>query len=151
MTSYRLAREEASEMNDASYKQSLQEFRRRHWLALLPGLVMAAGAEAQDAVRTQPQAYRVTLDNDEMRVLDFTSRPGMGVCGSGVHSHPPHLTVALSDCKVRVTEHGKEFVAENKLGDVFWSPAVTHETENVTGRDVRALIVELKAPPSFKG
>ena len=137
-------------MSDSSSEQSLQEIQRRRWLALLPGLVMAAGAEAQDAVRTQPQAYRVTLDNDQMRVLDFVSRPGMGVCGSGVHSHPPHLTVALSDCRVRVKEGGKEFIGENKVGDVFWSPAVTHETENVTGRDVRALIVELKPAPTGK-
>lgn len=133
-------------MNDASNDQDLNDLRRRHWLALLPGLMVAAGAGAQDAARTQPQAYRVTLDNDQMRVLEFNSRPGMGVCGSGVHSHPPHLTVALTDCRVRVKENGKDFVAENKPGDVFWSPAVTHETENVSGRDVRALIVELKSP-----
>ena len=99
-------------MSDASNEQDPHEFRRRQWLALLPGLVMAAGAEAQDAARTQPQAYRVTLDNDQMRVLDLVGRPGMGVCGSGVRSHPPHLTVALGDCKVRVRENGKEFVAE---------------------------------------
>ena len=138
-------------MSDSSNEQRLQDVQRRQWLALLPGLMMAAGAEAQDAVRTQPQAYRVTLDNDQMRVLDFVSRPGMGVCGSGVHSHPPHLTVALSDCRVRVKENGKDFIAENKLGDVFWSPAVTHETENLTGREVRALIVELKTASSAKG
>ena len=138
-------------MSDSSNEQRLQDVQRRQWLALLPGLMMAAGAEAQDAAMTQPQAYRVTLDNDQMRVLDFVSRPGMGVCGSGVHSHPPHLTVALSDCRVRVKENGKDFIAENKLGDVFWSPAVTHETENLTGREVRALIVELKTASSAKG
>ena len=137
-------------MSDSSSEQGLQDLQRRHWLALLPGLVMAAGAEAQDAVQTQPQAYRVTLDNDQMRVLDFVSRPGMGVCGSGLHSHPPHLTVALTDCRVRVKEGGKEFIGENKVGDVFWSPAVTHETENITGKDVRALIVELKPAPAAR-
>lgn len=137
-------------MSDASNDRRPDDLQRRHWLALLPGLVMAAGAEAQDAVQTQPQAYRVALDNSQMRVLDFVSRPGMGVCGSGLHSHPPHLTVALSDCRVRVKENGKDFIAENKAGDVFWSPAVTHETENLTGRQVRALIVELKATPAAR-
>lgn len=39
-------------------------------------------------------------------------------------------------------------MAENKLGDVFWAEAETHETENVSGRNVRALMVELKDPPS---
>ena len=138
-------------MSDSSNDRNLQDAQRRQWLALLSGLAVASGAEAQDAVRTQPQAYRVALDNDQMRVLEFVSRPGMGVCGSGVHSHPAHLTVALSECRVRVKENGKEFIGENKLGDVFWSPPVTHETENIGGRDVRALIVELKAAPSAKG
>jgi len=137
-------------MNDSSNDRRLPDAQRRQWLALLSGLVAAGGAEAQDAVRTQPQAYRVALDNDRVRVLEFVSRPGVGVCGSGVHSHPPHLTIALSECRVRVKENGKEFIGENKIGDVFWSPAVTHETENIGGHDVRALIVELKAPPSAK-
>jgi hypothetical protein len=134
-------------MSESSNEATLQDAQRRRWLALLPGLALATAVDAQDAARVQPQAYRIGLDNDEMRVLDFVSRPGMGVCGSGLHSHPPHLTVALSDCRVRVRENGKEFVGENKLGDVFWSPAVTHETENMAGHEVRALIIELKSPP----
>jgi len=134
-------------MNESSTELTFQEARRRHLLALLPGLLLASAAEAQDAAKVQPQAYRVALDNDQMRVLDFVSRPGMGVCGSGIHSHPAHLTVALTDCRVRVKENGKEFVADSKLGDMFWSPAVTHETENLGGKDVRSLIVELKSPP----
>jgi hypothetical protein len=137
-------------MNDSSNELTFQEARRRHLLALLPGLLLATGAEAQDAAKVQPQAYRVSLDNDQMRVLDFVSRPGLGVCGSGVHSHPPHLSIALSDCRVRIKEGGKDFVVESKLGDVVWFPAVTHETENLTGKDVRALIIELKAQPTAK-
>ncbi|WP_293370074.1 hypothetical protein, partial [Phenylobacterium sp.] len=86
------------------------------------------------------------LDNESVRVLEFTGRPGMGVCGSGLHSHPAHLTVLLTAAKVKVTEGGKTFIAENKPGDVFWSDAVTHETENVGGSAVRSLIIELKQP-----
>jgi hypothetical protein len=137
-------------MNESPNELTFQEARRRHLLALLPGLLLASAVEAQDAAKVQPQAYRVALDNDQMRVLDFVSRPGMGVCGSGIHSHPAHLTIALSDCRVRVKENGKEFVADSKLGDMFWSPAVTHETENLSGKEVRSLIVELKSPPAAK-
>lgn len=120
---------------------------RRTVLALLPALLLADAAQAQDAARVQPRAYRVVFENDRMRVLEFISRPGMGVCGSGMHSHPAHLTIALSPAKVRIRlPDGKEFVGENKLGDVFWADAETHETENIYGRDVRALMVELKTP-----
>lgn len=121
---------------------------RRALLAMLPAALAADLARAQDANVAQPRSYRVALDNDRVRVLEFVSRPGLGVCGSGMHSHPAHLTVALTPAKVRVKlPDGKVIVAENKAGDVFWSEAETHETENLTGRDVRALIVELKAPP----
>ena len=124
---------------------------RRACFALLPALFLGERAVAQDAVKVQPQAYRVAFENARVRVLEFNSRPGTGVCGSGIHSHPAHLTIALGPARVRVHSGGKEFVAENKLGDVFWSDAETHETENVSGHEVRALIVELKTPaPSAK-
>jgi hypothetical protein len=101
---------------------------------------------AQDAAKVQPGAYRVVLENSSVRVLEFNSRPGMGMCGVGLHSHPAHLTILLTPAKIRVKENGREFIAENKAGDVFWSEAVTHETENVGGANVRALIIEIKAP-----
>ena len=118
------------------------------WRALLiavPGMLIADTAGAQDAARMQPRAYRVVLENDRLRVVEFNSKPGMGICGTGMHSHPAHLTVALSPAKVRVKlPDGKVFEPENKLGDVFWTEAETHETENLTGHNVRALIIELK-------
>ena len=39
---------------------------------------------------------------------------------------------------------GKMVVAENAAGHVFWSEAETHEVENIAGRDMRALLIELK-------
>jgi beta-alanine degradation protein BauB len=123
---------------------------RRALLAALPLLALADTAQAQDAARIQPRAYRVVLENDRLRVLEFNSRPGMGVCGNGMHSHPPHLSVALSPAKAKVRlPDGKTITAENRLGDVWWAEAETHEVENITGRDVRALIIELK-PSSGK-
>ncbi|MGJ7497927.1 cupin domain-containing protein [Variovorax sp. RT4R15] len=120
---------------------------RRMLLTLLPALTLGADALAQDATKVQPGAYRVAFENDRVRVLEFRSRPGLGVCGVGMHSHPAHLTVTLSAGKARVkTPDGKEFIGENKLGDVFWSEAETHEVENISGKDMRALLVELKAP-----
>jgi hypothetical protein len=120
--------------------------------AIVATLGAGTSAQAQDAVAMQPAAYRVALENDRLRVLEFNSRPGMGVCGNGVHSHPAHLTVLLTAAKARVTlADGKTLVVENKPGDVFWSEAETHEVENITGKDVRALLVELKTANGAKG
>jgi len=118
---------------------------RRTLLALLPGFALADTASAQDATRMQPQSFRVAFENDKLRALEFRSRPGMGVCGEGMHSHPAHLTVVLSTGKVRVTTpDGKVQVIDGQLGDVFWSEAETHEVENISGRDSRGLLIELK-------
>jgi hypothetical protein len=118
---------------------------RRSLLALLPGLALADTANAQDATKMQPQAYRVALDNDKLRVLEYRSKPGMGVCGEGMHSHPAHLTVVMVSGKVRVKlPDGKVIAADGKAGDVFWSEAETHEVENISGRNLHALLIELK-------
>jgi hypothetical protein len=123
---------------------------RRALLALLPALALPG--KALDATQAQPSAYRVAFENDKLRVREFHSKPGLGVCGSGMHSHPAHLTVALSPGKVRVKlPDGKTFEAANQLGDVFWSEAETHEVENISGKNMRALIVELKTSPTRKG
>jgi hypothetical protein len=115
--------------------------------ALAAGLIVAStGALGQDAAKVQPSSYRVLLDNKSVRVLEYNGLPGMGVCGTGLHSHPAHLTVLLTPAHVRVVDHGRVFIANNKAGDVFWSEAVTHETENIGGANVRSLIIELKTP-----
>ena len=120
---------------------------RRALLALLPTLVITEGSHAQDAVQSQPQNYRVAFENDKLRVLEYNGRPGMGVCGDGMHSHPAHLTVLLSSGKVRIkTPDGKVEVQSGiPVGAVFWSDAATHEVENISGSNIRSLLIELKS------
>ncbi|MEO8755321.1 MAG: hypothetical protein ABI624_21885, partial [Casimicrobiaceae bacterium] len=101
---------------------------------------------AQDASKVDPRGYKVVVDNDHVRVLEYVSKPRLGVCGQGMHSHPDHVTVVMSDIKAKVTlPDGKTFVAENKPGDVFFEPGGMHTVENIGGRDARSFIVEIKA------
>lgn len=123
------------------------EISRRDALAGLVVAAAATSASGQDAAKVQPRSYRVVFENAELRVLEYSSLPGMGVCGTGVHSHPRHLNIALTPARVRVTQNGKTFVATNKEGDVWYEPAVTHEAENISGHGARALMVEFKTPP----
>jgi quercetin dioxygenase-like cupin family protein len=122
--------------------------RRTISAALLLTCALARPAAAQDAAKMQSRSYRVVLENDKVRVLEFRARPGIGVCGVGVHSHPGHVTVLLTDAKVRVTQNGHVQIIQNKAGDSFWEPPVTHEVENYGGNDVRSLIIEVKTPPA---
>jgi beta-alanine degradation protein BauB len=120
---------------------------RRALLCALPLIAVAQRSNAQDAAKVQSQSYRVVFENDRLRALEYNSRPGMGVCGAGMHSHPAHLTVLLSNGAVRIkTPDGKIMVQDNvPLGQVFWSEAETHEVENVSGNEIRTLILELKS------
>ena len=62
-----------------------------------------------------------------------------------MHSHPAHLTIALTAARVRDTSSdGKSMIVTVQPGDMFWSETQTHETENIGGKDSRALLVELK-------
>jgi hypothetical protein len=125
-----------------------RDTRRKLLIAGLGGLAAqlgARGARAQDAAKVMPRSYRVAFENDKIRVLDFVARPGMGVCGEGMHSHPAHLTIVLSDWQGRaLAPDGTVSGRDKKIGDVFWAEAETHRVEN-TGKTVsRVMIVELK-------
>ncbi len=132
-------------MSDAPRDDADVDALRRSLLALLPGLGLAAPAAAQDATVAQPQAYRVAFENERLRALEYRNRPGLGICGNGMHSHPAHLTVVLFDGPARVREPGgswKDITA--RRGHVFWSEAETHEVENLSGRESHAILIELK-------
>jgi quercetin dioxygenase-like cupin family protein len=121
---------------------------RRDLMRMLAGLGLAIGAGealAQDATKVDPRGYKVLVDNDQVRVLEYIGKPRLGVCGQGMHSHPDHLTVVQTPAKVKVTlPDGKSFVTENKPGDVFFEPAGTHSVENIGSRETRSLLIEIK-------
>lgn len=128
--------------------------RRKLLLAGLGGLAAqfgASGAAAQDPTKVMPRAYRVAFENDQVRVLDFIGRPGMGICGEGMHSHPAHLTIVMTDWQgvVSTPDSGAK-PRQRKFGDVFWSEAETHKVENTGKANSRVLIVELKKPGKTK-
>jgi hypothetical protein len=124
---------------------------RRVLCACLPGLLLgnelhaAQTLTSSDPAVVQPGNYRVAFENNRLRVLEFRGRPGMSVCGDGMHSHPAHLTVLLTPARARV-QLPDGSVAEHtlKAGDVFWSEAETHQVENIGGADVRAFLIEMK-------
>jgi beta-alanine degradation protein BauB len=119
---------------------------RRDVLLLLATLgVPLASARAQDPTKTEPRTFRIMFENDKVRVLEYTARPGLGVCGAGKHSHPDHVTVTLTPAKVKVTRNdGSSFVNDLKAGEAFWEPASTHMAENVGGSGARMVLVEIK-------
>lgn len=118
---------------------------RRQVLAMLAALGVTHNALAQDAVTSEPRSFRVVLENDSVRVLEYRSGPGLGVCGQGMHYHPERVTVSLTGAKAKITSaDGKTAVRDIPVGHVFFSPAETHTTENIGGSGTRTYIIELK-------
>jgi hypothetical protein len=118
---------------------------RRQAVALLAALgVSAEEAQAQDAVTADPRSFRVVVDNASVRVLEYKSRPGLGVCGQGLHYHPAHVTVSLTGAKLKKTENGKVSLVDIPPGHVFYADAETHAAEIIGGSGTRTYIVELK-------
>lgn len=123
-----------------------EEFRtRRDLLALLATLGIPAQALSQDAVASDPRSFRVVLENERVRVLEYRSRPGLGVCGQGMHYHPDRVFVSLTGGKVRLTgADGRSVVRDIPPGHIGFSAAETHTAENVGGSGTRTYIIELK-------
>ena len=117
---------------------------RRQAASLLAAFGVSADALAQDAATADPRGYRVVLDNDRVRVLEYKSRPGLGVCGQGMHYHPAHVTVSLTGAKLKKTEDAKVTFTEIPPGHVFFADAQTHSAEVIGGSGTRTYIIELK-------
>jgi hypothetical protein len=88
---------------------------------------------------------QVVVDNDELRVVEFTSEPGKDVCGKGMHTHDPHLTIVLTDGAVRVTtKDGQSEEYQLNSGTAIWFDADTHKAINSGKGEMKVMLVYLK-------
>lgn len=121
------------------------ELSRRQAVALLAAFGVSADAmAAPDAPTSDPRSFRVVVENESVRVLEYKSRPGLGVCGQGMHYHPAHVTVSLTGAKLKKTSDGKVSFADVPPGHVFYAGAETHAAEIIGGVGTRTYIIELK-------
>lgn len=126
---------------------------RRTILALALGLAASAsgaGEEStQDPLALYPENYRVLLDNDRVRVLDFRLARG---ASERMHTHPAHLAVFLEEFTIRFTlPDGSTALREGRPHQISWSDGATHASENVGPSDAHGILVELKEPPACAG
>ena len=108
-------------------------------------------ALAQDPVKLSPNLYKVLLENDQVRVLEFRVKPGDK---EPMHSHPAAVVYVFADGKAKATTpDGKSQIIESKAGQTIWSEPVTHAWEYLGPANGRALIVEMKkgSPPKPVG
>ena len=88
---------------------------------------------------------KIVLENDRVRVIEHSARPRMGVCGMGMHTHPPHLTIGLNEGRVKLIVPNKEPVIRDvKAGRIFWDDGGPHANQNVGSRSTRIFLIEIK-------
>jgi beta-alanine degradation protein BauB len=111
-------------------------------LLTLSGALAAQVPAEQDPVPRYPGNYKVLVENDRVRVLDFRLRKGDSEV---MHSHPAHVLYVLEPFKIMFRlPDGRTATRETKAGDVLYSDAVTHSPTNIGTTDAHGILVELK-------
>lgn len=96
-----------------------------------------------DPTMTDPEAYRIILENDRVRVLEYYDRPGYR---TSPHRHPDSVMYTLSSFRRRVSAGGHGVEVELPAGTVRWVGAQEHYGENTGETNSHAIFVELKEP-----
>jgi quercetin dioxygenase-like cupin family protein len=105
-------------------------------------LLVSQATPPKDPVATDGDKYRVLLENEQVRVLSYTDRPGER---THQHQHPAFVLYALAPFKRKlVLPDGSERIREFKAGDVLYSAGEAHVGVNVGDTPTQVVIVELK-------
>jgi hypothetical protein len=103
----------------------------------------APNSSAPSATVTDPDKYHVVLDNEHVRVLDYTDHPGDK---TSLHHHPDFVLHALGPFERKlISPDGTSRVVSFRGGETVFMKAQTHAGENVGKTDTHVLIIELKA------
>ncbi len=96
-----------------------------------------------DPVVTNPNLYRVVMENERVRILEYLDRPGDRTTP---HRHPDSVMYTLSSFRRRLRSGDREVDVEIAAGTTNWLAAQTHSGENIGDTDTHVLFVELKQP-----
>lgn len=124
-------------------------------VALVFATLPLGAQKAKDAVIVDPDAHRVVLENEHVRVIEARASHG---ARSPMHSHPPLVFIGLDTARVKFgLPDGKSTVFDTYPGQVLWlADGMQHSWELIGGR-VNVIGVEIKsaqksgaAPPPVK-
>lgn len=99
-------------------------------------------AADRDPIETDGDKYHLVLENDKVRVLEYSDKPGDK---THQHHHPDFVLVTQSTFKRRLTmADGTVMEREFKPGEVVWMKAQTHIGENIGDTETHVLLIESK-------
>jgi len=95
-----------------------------------------------DAVDAAGDFYKVIVENDTVRVLEY--RGGSG-SKTPMHGHPNAIAYAVTDCKVRFDDpNGESMDIELEAGHGMESPPFEHATTNIGDNEAVVILIEMK-------
>src|SRR4051812_15875081 len=102
-------------------------------------LLLSAGiAGAQES----GEAAKTLLQNERVKVMELSFKPG---AKTTTVSQPNRFLYALTDGALVFSPPGKTpYELSFKAGEAIWLPSQQMATENDSGKEVRALVVEFK-------
>jgi quercetin dioxygenase-like cupin family protein len=113
------------------------------WISLTAAAQSPVPPEQVDALKASPANFRLLLENDRVRVVEYALAPGER---DQWHTHPARVSYVVSGGTLRITTgDGRSFVVDEKAGDTAWSePAPRHFVENLGSTAVKTILVEVK-------
>lgn len=104
----------------------------------------ASDSTSTDALTASPANFKLLLENEHVRVLEYTLQPGEK---DQAHTHPPKVSYVVSGGSLRITTgNGESFLADESAGQAVWSGEIgMHFVENVGPTPVKILLVEVKS------
>lgn len=96
-----------------------------------------------DPVVASPGLYRVLLENEYIRVVEYRIVPGER---DNWHTHPAKVSYVVTPGKLRITTgDGRSFEVEEEAGTVRWLGSVgVHRGSNVGETPIKIVYVEIK-------
>src|SRR6478752_4644084 len=95
----------------------------------------------EDPTVTNPTHYRTIFENELVRVLDYTDRPGESTTP---HVHPNSVMVTLTDFQRRLMTDAGDREVDLPANRAVWLPAQRHAGENIGQTPTHTILIELK-------
>jgi quercetin dioxygenase-like cupin family protein len=97
-----------------------------------------------DAVKASPANFKLLLENEYVRVLEYSLNPGQK---DSPHTHPAKSSYVVSGGKVKVfLENGETIVVDEETGTASWRDYVgKHYVENIGNKTITIVLTEVKS------
>lgn len=97
-----------------------------------------------DVLKTSPANFKLLLENELVRVLEYTLNPGEK---DTPHTHPAKSSYVVTGGKIKVyLENGETIIVDEVAGTASWMGYVgKHYVENIGNTTIKIILTEVKA------